>query len=233
MNWGLEMPILKEFDLDIPYTNTAGTREHYEATWKQKRIQFRDQIRCVASLFERSLEKVKTSDSWKVLIECVDVITDPGIKDFTGVCTKQVQFHVDTFFLMNDQEKKETTLELMRKGIGGILLEKDWDSTPFNQAFNKVIQAELKNEWYWKKPLFSPDRRYKASLYIIHEVTFVKAYLIVCGKDNQEILRSEVFSDRPNEWAYAPYLGEIKWLSQSEVALFAKNKEVVGKAILF
>ncbi|WP_054024976.1 hypothetical protein [Bacillus sp. FJAT-28004] len=202
------MPVLKEFDLDITYTNKAGTPEDYEVNWKQKRVQFRDEIRRVSSLYERSFDKFKTTDSWKVLIECVDEITDPGIKDFTGVCTAQVQFHKDTFLSMNDQEKKEITLKLLRKGIDKIISEKGWDSAPFNQAFDLVIKADMKNEWFWKKTFSSPDRKQKASLYIVHEVSVVKAYLIVIDKNNEVILRSEVFRGRPNEWDYAPYLGE-------------------------
>lgn len=223
------MPILKEFDLDIPYTKEAGTPEDYEASWKHKRVQFRDQIRCITSLYERSFDKFKTTDSWKVLIECVDEIIDPRVKDYSGVCTVQVQFHVDSFFTMNDQEKKDTTFKLLRRGIDKLISEKYWDSAPFELAFEKVKRAELKNDWYWKKPIISPDRKLKASIYIIHEVAVVKAYLIVSDKKNVEILRSEVFRDRPNEWAYARYLGEILWSSPNEVALFNKNKEIVSK----
>ncbi|MEK4436200.1 hypothetical protein [Paenibacillus sp. FSL K6-2862] len=47
------MPTLKEFDLDIPYPNREGTPEDYEANWRRKRVQFRDEIRCIASLYER------------------------------------------------------------------------------------------------------------------------------------------------------------------------------------
>lgn len=223
------MPILREFDLDIPYIN-SGTPEDYEANWKQKRIQFRDDIRCVASLVERSFVKFKTSDSWKVLIEVVDVITDPGVKDFSGVCTVQVQFHVDTFFSLNDQEKKETTLYLMRRGIFSIILAKGWDPVPFERAFELAEYQNLINEWYWKKPLFSSNRKYKASLYLVHEVTVVKGFLIVANKHNEEILRVEAFRDRPNEWAYLRYLGKLEWLTQNEVVLLDKRNNVVGKA---
>jgi hypothetical protein len=95
------------------------------------------------------------------------------------------------------------------------------------------MKSELKNEWYWKKPSFSPNRKQKASLLIVHEVTDVKAYLIVSRRNNEVMLRSEVFRARPNEWAFARYLGEIQWLSQNEVVLLDKNKEVVGSAVLF
>ncbi|RCW40627.1 hypothetical protein DFP97_1306 [Paenibacillus prosopidis] len=85
---------------------------------------------------------------------------------------------------------------------------------------------------FGKKPISSPDRKFKASLYIVHEVSIVKGYLIVCNKKNQELIRSEVFQDRPNEWAYVPYLGKIQWLSLREAALFNKKNELVSKVSL-
>jgi hypothetical protein len=69
-------------DLDIPYTKKHGTPDDYEASWKQKRIQFCDQIRCIA-----------------------------------------FQFHVDTFFSMDDQEKKDTTFKLLRRGMDKLISE--------------------------------------------------------------------------------------------------------------
>ncbi|SFS76268.1 hypothetical protein [Paenibacillus sp. BC26] len=221
------MPILKEFDLDIPYISTAGTKEDYEATWKEKRFQFRDQIRCIVSLYERSFDKLKTTDSWKVLIDCVDEITDEKVKDFSGVCSVQVQFNVDSFFTKDDHQKKEVTIEILRKGLDKVITEKGWDQVPFGQAFEKVIEVNMKNEWFWRKPISSPDRRFKARLYIVHEVTVVIGYLIVFNNTNQEILRTEAFRDRPNEWAYVQYLGDIQWLSSNEVALFSKGNELV------
>lgn len=81
-----------------------------------------------------------------------------------------------------------------------------------------------------EKALLSSDRKYKASLYIVHEVTVVKAYLIILNKNNREVLRLEAFKERPNEWNYARYLGKLVWLSQNEVVLFNKNNETVRKA---
>ncbi|WP_127495354.1 hypothetical protein [Paenibacillus glycanilyticus] len=226
------MPTLKEFDLDIPYPQRDGSPEDYKVNWKQKRVQFRNEIRCIASLYERNFEKYKTADTWKVLIECVDEVTDSRVLDLLGVCTTQVQFNVDSFFSMSDHQKKETTLELLRKGIDRIVSEKNWDPSPFAIAFEEIIKAEMKNEWFWRKPISSPDRRFKARLYIVHEVTVVKGYLIVFDKTNQEILRIEVFNDRPNEWAYVSYLGKIQWISSKEVALFNKKGELVRQVSL-
>ncbi|WP_127537113.1 hypothetical protein [Paenibacillus illinoisensis] len=114
---------------------------------------------------------------------------------------------------MNDQQKKQVTFDLLRKGLDKVIPEKGWDSDSFEQAFLKVIEGDMRNEWFWRKLISSPDRRLKAGLYIVHEVTFVIGYLIVIDKSDQEVLRIEAFWDRPNEWAYAQHLGKIQWLS--------------------
>ncbi|WP_141236630.1 hypothetical protein [Paenibacillus sp. 7516] len=154
-------------------------------------MQFRDEIRCIASLYERYFGKYKTNDAWKVLISCVSEVTDPRVVTYGGVCETQIQFPVDSFFLMNDQQKKQVTFDLLRKGLHKVIPEKGWDSDSFEQAFSKVIEADMRNEWIWRKLISSPDRRLKAGLYIVHEVTFVMGNLIVIDKSDQEVLRTE------------------------------------------
>ena len=40
------------------------------------------------------------------------------------------------------------------------------------------------------------------------------------------VLKEEiVVTEKPDEWAYAKYLGNLKWLSNNEVVLISKNKE--------
>lgn len=44
----------------------------------EKIVQFRDEIRCLASLYERYLGKYKTN--------CVSEVTDPRVVTYGGVC---------------------------------------------------------------------------------------------------------------------------------------------------
>ncbi len=66
----------------------------------------------------------------------------------------------------------------------------------------------------------------------MHEVTVVIGNIIVFDKTNKEVLRTEAFRDRPNEWAYVQHLGKIQWVSLNEVALFNKDNKLIRKISL-
>ena len=48
--------------------------------------------------------------------------------------------------------------------------------------------------------------------------------IIIKAKNGEEILRKKVISKMPDEFAYARYLSELKWLSDEEVALINKTE---------
>lgn len=102
-------------------------------------------------------KKYKTNDAWKVLISCVSEVTDPRVVTYGGVCETQIQFPVDSFFLMNDQQKKQVTFDLLSKGLDKVIPEKGWDSDSFEQAFSKVIEADMRNERIWRKIISSTN----------------------------------------------------------------------------
>ena len=223
------MPILTDFDLDIPYPEKGVTPEVYEKTWNEKRIKFRDEIRCVASLYGRNFEKLKTEETRKILVECLDEINDSRVLDLLDVTVVQVQFNVDSFFLLNEKEKKETTFHLLNEGIKKIIDEKKWDSEPFEKAKQACLEVNFKNEWEWKKTASSPNRKYKASVKIEHDVEEARGYLLVRDKKQNLISSKEVFKTRPNEWIFDHFFGKIVWENNETVHLIDRKIIKVGE----
>ena len=231
--------ILKEFDLDLPYIEdivnikklmkenqwdmTKATQNDYFINWKEKRIQFRDEIRCVASMYERFLKKFKTDDCWKILIECYEKITDTRIRNLLGVYTVQIEFEINDFFMATDNEKKIITLELLRRGVERIVNEKNWDRTYFDEAYYEVIKVEYMNNWIWKKPVKSPNKALSAEVFCEHFINHFDISIIIRSQDDTEVRRERILSDKPNEFSYARHLGLLKWLAEDEIALI--NKE--------
>lgn len=233
------MSILKEFDLDIPYKSNKehiealmhhkgleylqATKLDYDENWKDKRILFRDQIRCVCSMYTRLFEKYKTKNCWKVLVECVPIVSDQRILDFSGVYTVEVGFDINLFFSSSNYEKKKLTLQALKNGIDIIVKQHQWDQEVFDKAYEEVVLNDYVNYWVWRKPVKSPTKKYFAEVSCSHHVDFLEIYLTIMDRNREEVIRKKILTERPNEFAYAIHLGELKWLSANEVALINKK----------
>lgn len=205
------MPILKEFDLDLPFAND-----------KSKRMQFRDEIRCVASLYERHFPKLKTDKCWKILVECVTEITKPSVRDLLGVYTVQVLFDADRFFQSKDIEKKSLTLEALKRGIDRVVTDMSWDGKIFDETYEQVVANNYDNRWRWKNPVESPSKKFVAEVLCNHNVSTFEISIVVSLVDGSEINR-KVIIEKPNEFAYANHLGILEWISEKEVRLVNKK----------
>jgi hypothetical protein len=142
-----------------------------------------------------------------------------------GFCDVQVQFHYDSFIILDDLSKKKVALETLMKGIQTVAAEKSWDIEPFKSVYTKIVEAKYKNEWRWGKSVISPNRKFIAQLFLQHEVSQIDIFIIVNDKNGNEITKERVITEIPNEWNYTGHLGEVKWLDNKKVILVNKDKD--------
>ncbi|MBM7606675.1 hypothetical protein JOC75_004729 [Metabacillus crassostreae] len=132
----------------------------------------------------------------------------------------EILYDASEFFKLDDEEKRVVILEKLKQGIDKVVELNKWESTPFNDAYNCVKKASYKTNYVWKKPKSSPNRNYKAEVFIEHGLYSCDIFLIAKDKNGQEIARKRVASEKPDELVFRRHLGELKWLSNIEVALF-------------
>ncbi|MFF2092524.1 hypothetical protein [Paenibacillus sp. NPDC058174] len=230
---------LKEFDLDFPYISdderiqlimnekkcqyNDATKLDYELNWKVKRRSLRLETRCITAMYERLFGKLKTEDFWKILVECAEDITDERIMNYSGVSTVQVKFRFEDFSLKSEIDKKRTTLILLMEGIEKISLSKNWDIEPFRVVASQIEELGYLNEWVWKKAVKSPDKNFSAKVMCHHTVENMDIFISIMQRNGTEILLKKVLSELPDEFAYSKHLGELKWISDFEVALINKK----------
>ena len=207
------MAYLKEFELSAPTES------------KEQRRAFKLQTRCVTSLYERLFEKYKTDKCWKILIECVGEVKKAKFRDLLGVYTVQVQFDFEFFYSLQEIEKKELALETLMAGIKKITEELDWDDEPFCRTYKAVKEQNYVNHWIWKKPVKSPSKKYSAEVLCEHEVELVNISIVVRNKDGEEVSKTKVITEQPDEFAFARHLGKLEWSSNSKIKLVNKKKD--------
>ncbi|MED3836769.1 hypothetical protein [Peribacillus frigoritolerans] len=182
------------------------------------------QSRCITSLYERCFSKFHTTEIKQINIFCVKENPKPNLTIIDGFCDQEILYDVVEFFKLDDQEKKEVILDKLKQGIDKVVKLNNWESTPFDDAYNCVKEAGYKTNYVWKKPKSSPNRNYKAEVIIKHSLFLCEIYLIVKDKNRQEIAKKLVASEKPDELLFRRHLGELKWLSNNEVVLFNSSK---------
>lgn len=234
------MLILKEIIFDIPYVPSEEivcqldgkigeernkiTTEDYNKNYKERNFKFRLQTKCITSLFERLLGGFKNDKCRRIIIECVPIITKEA-RCFEGFYLVQVPYDINNFFQLNDLEKKKKALELIKVGLNEIIVNEDWDSTIFDKVYKQIIDKNYINQWQWKKQKGNPGRQYTAKVFCEHDIYFFNIKLIIEDKKRQVIKEEKIITEKPDEWSYAKYFGDLKWLSNNEVALISKNKD--------
>lgn len=214
--------ILREFDLSLADCVSVSwwndiNDSRYVAWWK-KRKKFNSEIRSTMSLVEKYMSKFNTGDIWKILVECSESPNDKNFSTLLGVLRPQVYFNYDLFSSLYKHQKKETALELLKEGVEIVVQKMDWDITPFNDAFKKVIENDYINEWTWEKKI--SNEKYTAEIQVLHDVEDVTFFSIFRDKKTREILSKQVLlKDIPNEFSFMYKLGDLKWVSENEIEL--------------
>lgn len=185
---------------------------------------FSFQSRCITALFEKCFLKFYTENIKQINIFCVKGSPKPTLTIIDGFCDVEIDYDVSEFFNLADQEKKEAILEVLKQGIDKVVQLNNWESRPFDDAYNCVKKINYKNEYVWRKPKSSPNRNYKAEVFIDHGLYSCEINLVVKDKIGQEMVKKLVSSTKPDELIFSHYLGELNWLSNYEVALFNRPK---------
>lgn len=73
------------------------------------------------------------------------------------------------------------------------------------------------NEWFWGRKARNNDKI--AQIKVSHAVDNVTLYMVFLNKKKEVLEEIQLVSTKPDEWAYAFYLGDLKWISDNSAEL--------------
>lgn len=232
---------LKEIEMDLPYkkneeyicmiqkeqnlSDEDAIRRDYEVNWKEKRRTFQLSTRCMTAMIERIMLPIEDANCSKIVFECVDNCTVTKFKNCLNVCTIQVELDVETFFLLPDIEKKKKTIEIIMKGIKDISSQIDFNMSNISKACLQIVKEEYINEWIWKKE--KGMKNSVAMVKIIHDVSDLQIIMVIMDDAGRIIKERKLINTLPDERVYDKLLGELKWISSTEIALISKDRKSI------
>ncbi|MFJ7971809.1 hypothetical protein [Psychrobacillus sp. NPDC096389] len=217
---------INEVMLTQNLTEEEAKRLDYWENCKDFHVLFGDQVRCIARLYTDLLGKFKTEETKKININCVtDLDKLKSVpKTALGFTEVYVLIDLESYWKLSNIEKKKVILKKINEGVLQAANHFSWDISIFNRVFKEIIDRDYVNEYSLKQKA-SPDRKHKAELYCQHDIDFVKISMIIRKRKTNEIIKSELLiTGRPNEFSFVPKLGELKWISNSEITLTHKYK---------
>ena len=158
---------LQYFELDKPYvenqqrigelmdsaalTYEEARVEDYRQNWKDRRNAFIYESKCMTSMVERLFKPVVTKDCWKIIVECVDTISNPAIMNLLGVYTVQVLFDFSSYKTLSPLEQKKLLLEALVKGVKRVFQELSIPCSLIEDVVNEIEKNDYENSWVWKR----------------------------------------------------------------------------------
>lgn len=232
--------LLKYIDLDLPYNeNKVFIKElikkdnieeadaiviDYQENWKWKRMNFRDEVRCIAEMYIYNLGKFETKETKKVIIHCVTEISTHEVKTCDGFTEIEVELDFHTYSQLSNEDKKKLILEKLYEGVTKVAQYYQWNLDLFKDAYHSIVEKHYKNEYVWKKKS-SPSRKYTAEIFCQHEIDKYVIKMNIKTSDTDELIKSEILiTERPNEFAFVKHLGNLKWESNTKVVLLNKSR---------
>ncbi|MDF2066557.1 hypothetical protein [Bacillus sp. Cr_A10] len=207
-------------------TKEEATRQDYWENCKDFHVLFGDQVRCIARLYTDLLGKFKTEETKKINIFCVTDLDKLNSvpKIALGFTDVYVFIDLESYWKLSNIEKKKVILEKINEGILQVANHFSWDTSIFSRVSKEVIDRNYVNEYSLKQKA-SPDRKHKAEIFCQHDIDFITISMIIRERKSNEIIKNELlFKDRPHEFSFVQKLGDLKWISNSEITLTHKYK---------
>ena len=220
---------LREIEMDIPYIRNDNVSPDdsvadYEKNWKDKRFKFRLMTRCMTSMIDRLKPRIETEGCSKIVIECVEANPREKIINLDCFFFVQIPFHIDEFFSMDDLSKKQYVIEKVLEAVDVLEIKKGFDLSEIKKVCDTIKQKNYVNEWTWKRTAKRKNRI--ASVVVKHEIDEVRIYINISDNGSDSGEEYLVACEKPDEWFYSRLFGKLKWASDEEVQLIAKDGEI-------
>ena len=180
--------------------------------------------RCVFSFYERIFKKINISDFWKVYIIVTSEKIEKSIICSGGVCSVYLTYDYQKFYNLNQSEKKIKSLELLMSGLKIVSDNYNVSYDYFKKFEQEIIDLNYENCWIWKK---KHRGKKAAQLQVMHDIHNVSLEFSVFNSEKEKLKCFLIQIDKPDEWNYAKYLGNIKWITSEKVIWYDQNGLVI------
>jgi hypothetical protein len=192
---------------------------------KETRSDFDFQSRSVLALFARCFSRPGFIDKklWKIEVDLTNGEARPSVLSVGDVLSIQIKTDVNSFFQLEAVTKASKILEYLMAGLMKLSALQGWDISPFRIAYDEVINLNFVNHWLWKKPVLNKMRSMSAEVWIEHELSVVKIFVLIKDQAKTIVKKIHLIDEMPHELIFYKHLGKLQWENDSTVELLCRD----------
>lgn len=214
---------LNDIELDLPFLEKNGdTISNYQNFWKEKRIKFRMETRCMTAMVARLMGEKGDQNFWKITVCCVQKDNDFEDMIIDGVLHVYVLFDYDHYVKLSELQKCILVIDTISEAIKKIKKEFNISLPGVESALEQVKRMNYNNTWIWKK-----TKKYQKTfcVEVNHKIDQVRLKLL-CLDSTGRIVSEKYVVEQPDEWFYAQLLGKLQ-VSKCKATLLSKTGNIV------
>lgn len=182
------------------------------------------ETKCVTSHFERLNTNRIECDFHRLIVECRKKMPDVPYVCYDGICSVYIKFDYEAYANMTIDEKKKCALQTMMRGIEKMAVYTNWDMNMFEEIAKQIVEEKFVNCWPWKKKLRRKGAKYYASIYSSVDWDAFRLIVRLHNSKGDIISSKVVHKCLPDRRIYYYVLGKALWISETQVAIYHKDK---------
>ena len=186
----------------------------------------------VAALYTASLPQVSTDGTRTAIVELYQgerrrPWDDRWVNRAGVVVSVLREFDFGAFWGADEAGRKRLALDALHAGAMTLAQIEGWPTEAFETAYRSALSKGLRYEFSWKRPVSSPNRRYKAQIVVSFGPEQIDVNVAVSARGGPaRILPLTV--TRPHLYFLNDLLGKLQWTSETELRLISRDGKEVG-----
>ena len=129
------------------------------------------------------------------------------------------------YWLLSDIKKKKHITSYLMNTFDTLAAKYDWDKTVFRDAEECVIEKNYERKGYFGKPIYSPNKKRKARIYIEHTSDNIKLFVVVSNVRGKKIefLNEYVTKVKPHWFFVYDTIETPYWKDDNNIVIKNKN----------
>jgi hypothetical protein len=134
----------------------------------------------------------------------------------------QIFFDMEKYKTQTSEGKKQIIFDTLISSMTKMSQIFNWDAQAINNAFASMRELNLVNEGYLLAKAYNKNKKCSAQLFYVYDLDKITFYIDLLNRKGQVQSRYYFFETLPHVMEYYKYLGNLKWITDSEIHLLPK-----------